>query len=242
MTTPTTKRLISDATYKVRIRPYEKALHQVRTKLRNCLRALSKDPFYSQLGMDDLYAPKLAWRVKGRDSMNKKIVTDETITDSSVWTRTDLAGIRIICRFLVEVFFVKREIVRRGIGTTVTVEDDPTDNYLEYPKPSGYRSIHLLLHTKLRGTKYPVPVELQIRTELENTWSDIEHPMIYKDDAFRALPEAIQQRIQSEMGGVARHLHLCDSWLSETAIVVTKAIADEEEKKKNAGRMALAPA
>ena len=55
-------------------------------------------------------------------------------------------------------------------------------DYIKNPKPSGYRSYHIIfeLSLDLEGEITPVFVEMQIRTIAMEFWSSLEHEMKYK--------------------------------------------------------------
>ena len=60
-------------------------------------------------------------------------------------------------------------------------------NTIAEPKPSGYRSLHLVLSipVRLHSQSLMVPVEIQLRTAAMDMWASIEHDMVYKPDAAR---------------------------------------------------------
>ena len=69
-------------------------------------------------------------------------------------------------------------------------------DYIENPKESGYRSLHLVIripvflssHTEL------VPVEVQIRTIAMDFWASLEHQLRYKSD--QETTQLLRQRLQ----------------------------------------------
>lgn len=67
-----------------------------------------------------------------------------------------------------------------GIGT----EAQPKVKWTEYPPERPYSSIHIVL--KAFGSDIParpfIPVEVQIRTSLEDTWAEIDHSRKYKSE------------------------------------------------------------
>ncbi|MCA1361061.1 hypothetical protein I6F14_08830 [Bradyrhizobium sp. IC3069] len=50
------------------------------------------------------------------------------------------------------------------------------------PKDNGYSSIHIILRAQgsLGETRFRVPVEVQIRTVLEDAWGEVQHELMYK--------------------------------------------------------------
>ena len=57
-------------------------------------------------------------------------------------------------------------------------------DYISFPKPNGYRSLHLVIQTPvyLSETKEEVYVEVQIRTIAMDFWASLEHELKYKAD------------------------------------------------------------
>lgn len=58
-------------------------------------------------------------------------------------------------------------------------------DYIQNPKPNGYRSLHLVIETPvyLSEKKELVHVEVQIRTIAMNFWATLEHDLKYKTDS-----------------------------------------------------------
>lgn len=89
----------------------------------------------------------------------------------------DLAGIRIICPFLSDVYKVVKMIKKNEMMTIIEEKD-----YISHPKDSGYTSYHLLVKLPvsfLNHTK-DVEVEIQIRTLAMDFWASLDHQIIYK--------------------------------------------------------------
>ncbi|MDR2895873.1 MAG: GTP pyrophosphokinase family protein [Propionibacteriaceae bacterium] len=96
---------------------------------------------------------------------------------SAVANLTDLAGARVICSY-------ERDIA--GIANLVQslpdVELITEKDYVSHPKPSGYRSYHMVLSVQPRGLfeEQSCPVEVQIRTAAMDFWASLEHKARYK--------------------------------------------------------------
>lgn len=61
-------------------------------------------------------------------------------------------------------------------------------DYVKDPKPSGYRSLHLVVEIPVfmsTGVKH-MPVEIQVRTIGMDMWASLEHKLRYKTDSERA--------------------------------------------------------
>ena len=120
-------------------------------------------------------------RIKEYDSVIKKcehkgIVPTATNIINNI---RDIAGIRVITLLLGDVHRIRDEIVKIP-GLIITDEKD----YIERPKPNGYRSLHLIatVPVPFEGKTKPATVEIQIRTLAQELWSQVEHYLCYKND------------------------------------------------------------
>ncbi len=106
----------------------------------------------------------------------------------------DIAGIRIICKFVEDISIVVEEVRRRvGYDLEIISERD----YISNPKESGYKSYHIIIGYKLftlEGVKI-VRAEIQIRTLAMNFWATIEHSLNYKYN--NNLPKEVKARLIS---------------------------------------------
>lgn len=89
----------------------------------------------------------------------------------------DIAGVRIVCPYLDDVYALQKQLYAQP-GLTVLWQKD----YIQTPKPTGYRSLHLGVEQTIvlpQGVRR-VEVELQLRTAAMDAWADLEHKMGYK--------------------------------------------------------------
>lgn len=72
----------------------------------------------------------------------------------------DVAGIRVICPFIEDIYTVVEMLSRQDDLTVIEKKD-----YIQNPKPNGYRSYHMILEVPvfLSDRKQPVRVEIQLR-------------------------------------------------------------------------------
>ena len=87
----------------------------------------------------------------------------------------DIAGLRVV--------LTTREAVYRYAGLLCSSLDlEDIHDYIAAPKPSGYRSLHLIarLPVHLACGDYCVPIEIQLRTAAMDAWACAEHALIYK--------------------------------------------------------------
>ena len=92
----------------------------------------------------------------------------------------DIAGIRVICSFIDDIYMVAELLARQDDITVVRVKD-----YIQKPKPNGYRSYHMIVEVPVffSDGKRPMRVEIQLRTVAMDFWASLEHQMTYKQDS-----------------------------------------------------------
>jgi putative GTP pyrophosphokinase len=165
---------------------YEKHLNQIRQLL---------DIRLSQLALAYTTEYKLPCesiviktRVKTLDSFLKKLdklaLDDFHFPENVVY---DLIGARVTCWFLDDCKGMADHIVNSNF---IVVKPDGIFNYIEEPKPSGYRAIHLhgqiayenmvSDHGVVQLVFERVICEIQVRTKLMDTWADLTHEFHYK--------------------------------------------------------------
>ena len=89
----------------------------------------------------------------------------------------DVAGVRVICSYKNDVKNLMGLLRRQDDLEIVQVK-----NYIENPKPNGYRSLHVIVRIPVYflDSKEMVPVEVQIRTIAMDYWASLEHDLKYK--------------------------------------------------------------
>lgn len=146
----------------------------------------------------------IEYRIKTLDSIVEKLQRrghDVTIDNIYAYVQ-DVAGIRIICNYLDDIYYL-RSLLTRNESFRVIQEVD----YIKTPKPSGYRSLHLIVETPifLSNEKRFMRVEIQLRTIAMDFWASLEHKLRYKKD----IPEAHAKEI-------AQQLFACAQVVSDT--------------------------
>ena len=103
----------------------------------------------------------------------------------------DVAGIRIICSFVDDIYAVAEMLTKQDDVTLIEVKD-----YIKNPKPNGYRSLHLIVEIPVffSDSKTFLRVEVQIRTIAMDFWASLEHDLKYKKE----IPdvEIIQEQLK----------------------------------------------
>lgn len=140
------------------------------------------------------YSPieQVTGRVKSISSIIEKSQKKEYSLENFEEKIEDIAGIRIICQFVEDIYKVV-DIIKMRSDMQVKCEKD----YITNSKKSGYRSYHLIVYYNvetLKGTK-KLQIEIQIRTLAMNFWATIEHSLQYKYK--QNMPEHIRERLSS---------------------------------------------
>lgn len=109
----------------------------------------------------------------------------------------DMAGIRVTCCYISDIYAVVDMLCRRDDFIVIKQKD-----YIKNPKPSGYRSYHIVVNVPvyLWSQKKYAPVEIQIRTIAMDFWASLEHQLKYKRAA------AITPEISEELRDCAERI------------------------------------
>jgi len=91
----------------------------------------------------------------------------------------DIAGIRVICNFVDDIYLIEKFLLQQYDIKLVERED-----YIECPKENGYRSLHLIVEIPvfLSNEIKNIPVEIQFRTIAMDYWASLEHMLRYKNN------------------------------------------------------------
>ena len=103
----------------------------------------------------------------------------------------DIAGVRVVCRYIDDVYAVADMLLRQPDVTLVKMQD-----YIKTPNYNGYRSLHLDLKVPVYfsdRTEY-VLAEVQIHTVAMDFWASLEHDIRYKADKSK-LPAGINEEM-----------------------------------------------
>lgn len=151
---------------------YRSVMMEVETRLKvlnaEFSQAYNRNPFES-----------IKSRLKSPESIYEKLerrgfpVTVESIRENL----TDVAGLRVICSFPDDIYRLAKLLTGQDDIILVSKKD-----YIQNPKASGYRSLHLILSVPIflpDGKKY-MNVEVQFRTIAMDFWASVEHKLKYK--------------------------------------------------------------
>ena len=132
-------------------------------------------------------------RIKSPENIAKKLenLNLEINAENARNVLTDIAGIRIICSYAKDIYYLV-DILKSIPDTQVIVEKD----YVSNPKKSGYRSFHIIMEIPVfySGKTEVIPVEIQLRTAAMDFWATLEHKVRYK------YKEQIPAHLSDELG------------------------------------------
>ena len=176
---------------------YECAISEVRTKLDvlNAEMSLRTDrnPFES-----------IKVRLKSPISIYEKMERRgfPFTVDSIRENLHDIAGIRVVCSFIDDIYKLRDFLVGQDDVTLVEEKD-----YIANPKPNGYRSLHIIIEIPVFMLEGKVlrRVEVQFRTIAMDFWASLEHQITYKYKG--EVPEYISKELK-ECSDVANLLDM----------------------------------
>ena len=151
---------------------YNAAIREIQTKL---------EILNDELSLNNRHSPieNITSRIKKPMSIAKKLKDlDKEITlESIVENLNDVAGIRVICSFVDDIYKVAKMLASQDDITVIKVKD-----YIKNPKPNGYRSYHMIVEVPVffSDSKQPMRAEVQIRTIAMDFWASLEHKIYYK--------------------------------------------------------------
>ncbi len=164
---------------------YNSALKQISTKLE-----ILNDEFQHVHRYNPIEHIKS--RIKTSESIVKKLRRNgyESTIQNMIQHVNDIAGIRVICSFTSDIYQIAEMISNQSDIKVISIKD-----YIVNPKPSGYKSYHMLvtvpvyLSDRIVDTK----VEIQIRTVAMDFWASLEHKIKYKFEGN--APEHIKNEL-----------------------------------------------
>lgn len=167
--------------------PYEQAVDELKIKFKSIRMGYRKVGEYSPIEFVTGRVKKISSII---DKSRRLNIKQSRIKEEM----EDIAGIRVMCQLLDDIYSVVDSIHQRdGKDFSIVYEKDYIKNY----KESGYRSYHVVI-------KYPiytafgfeeVLAEIQIRTLAMNFWAIIEHSLNYKYQ--NKLPQELKDRLIS---------------------------------------------
>ncbi len=151
---------------------YKCAMFEIETKFR-----VLSEAFSPRLDRNPINSIKS--RLKTPESIQQKLKNGgyPITLDSIEQNLNDIAGVRVTCSFIDDVYTLADALLRQDDITLIERKD-----YIKNPKPNGYRSLHLIVIVPifLPDEKQYVKVEIQLRTIAMDFWASLEHQLKYK--------------------------------------------------------------
>jgi len=169
-------------------------------------------------------------RIKTEASMREKCMRKgvEETPYQALRTMKDAIGIRIITRFIEDIFQI-RDFLNNLEDCQIIQEKD----YIRQAKSNGYRSYHMILETRqpivdIEGNNPGLfYLEIQLRTIAMDCWASLEHEMKYKKSITN------QKILDQELKRCADELASCDITMQTIRDMIR---ADEQEPEEKADK------
>lgn len=118
-------------------------------------------------------------RMKSYESTCKKLKKKglEKNFSNALEKINDLIGVRAICSYVDDIYRIA-DILSEQKDVKIVKQKD----YIKSPKPSGYRSLHIIMEIPIAfqgGTQW-MKAELQLRTAAMDYWANLDHQLRYK--------------------------------------------------------------
>jgi len=159
-------------------------------------------------------------RVKELDSIIRKLeknhlpISIESVEENLM----DVAGVRVVCSFVDDIYRIEECFLAQEDVTLITRKD-----YIKNPKPSGYRSLHLIIKTPIytENGKKDMFVEVQMRTIAMDFWASLEHKLRYKKNLNPQTAEQLAKELEACAEDSAR--------LDEKMLQIRSRISEDAE-------------
>ena len=115
-------------------------------------------------------------------------------TDSVMKNLDDVAGVRVICSFIDDIYEVVEMLARQDDVKVIAIKD-----YIRSPKVNGYRSYHMIIEVPVffSDRKQFIRVEVQIRTIAMDFWASLDHQLKYKKQMDDLVAEEISEELKN---------------------------------------------
>lgn len=173
-----------ESEWKTKLIPFYQVVEELKIKFRGIKEEYASMGIHSPIEF-------VMGRVKPVPSILQKAARKNIPEDEIVYRMKDIAGIRIMCQFVDDIYAVVKLIKQRN-DLKVLGEKD----YVHEQKESGYRSYHFVIEYPIQTVsgQRDILVEIQIRTLSMNFWATIEHSLNYKYGG--EIPIHIHKRLQ----------------------------------------------
>ncbi|WAC66221.1 (p)ppGpp synthetase [Agrococcus sp. SL85] len=185
--------------------------HEAQRAVEAWLRALCADAL---LGRDESRLDVAPGRIKEQDRTVAKLrrllaagepwpaadADDDLAVERVV---RDVVGVKVLCKSERDQMLFDRHLEAQGPGAGIAVL--AKKDYVAVPKPSGYRALHYELEVAVADGAEPVIVEVQVKTRLQDAWSELTHEDLYKPGGALRAGE-FHQSIAETMANLLREV------------------------------------
>lgn len=168
------------------MQPYRQAIEVMKMKLAG---------IDDELRCENGYSPihNIQSRIKSPESILEKLERKHYLCQKdSLKKLHDIAGLRVVCHYINDIQYISQLLVMHDDIRLIKKM-----NYIDYPKETGYRSLHLVVEVPiyLKTGKMKLPVEIQMRTIAMDFWASLEHEILYKnqDDVPQEICEELRE-------------------------------------------------
>ncbi|MEH0110907.1 (p)ppGpp synthetase [Tersicoccus sp. MR15.9] len=190
--------------YARRMPDWEQARKRAQGVLTRVARATTAGGDASRL---DVSQSRIKDRLRAADKM-RRVLRDEPelapfVRSDPERVVPDVVGLKVLCktpRDLADVVEALREYCASADSDVDLIQ---VRDYVSAPKESGYRAFHLLMRVPIDGTDGPdaVSVEVQVKTRLQDAWSELTHEDMYKPGGA-LKPDRFHTSVARAMAGL----------------------------------------
>lgn len=188
----------NSSTFNSLMMKYRCAIRQIETKLQ-----VLNDEFSVTNKRNPISSIKS--RVKSPSSIHGKLKRRgfPFTAESIVQNLDDVAGVRVVCPFISDIYAVAQLITSQDDITILKIKD-----YIKNPKENGYRSYHMIVEVPVYFSdgKEPMRAEIQIRTMGMDFWASVDHQLHYKKELISG----------AKVSSIEQALCLCAETVNET--------------------------
>ena len=147
-------------------------------------------------------------RIKNLDSIRAKLLRKECEEsfEMAMERINDIVGARAVCYYMDDLYRVAD-----ALSNQKDIEILKIKNYMEHPKKSGYRSLHMIVKVAYTfgGKQEWMKAEIQLRTFAMDYWAVLDHQLRYKKGNL-SVDDKDEIRIENELLDYAGALESID--------------------------------
>jgi putative GTP pyrophosphokinase len=136
----------------------------------------------------------------------------------------DLARVRVVCPTLDDCYSLLELLQGQE---AIYVDETKIEDFISGPSPTGYRAIHLevTIDATVGGKRIGVPVEIQIRSTLQEAWGHYTHADFYHEEDAPKL-----------VGKLMKDLSDLLYWADQHAAILVNEITEARDTSKRRRR------